>query len=54
MKLKQLEVWEDLIIRRSSKGWDKRNGKGTYRIRNNAEKAIKLLPFNIPQGENES
>lgn len=54
MKLKQLRIWKDLIIQRNSTGCDNGNGKETCRIRNKAEKVMKLLPFNIPHYENES
>lgn len=54
MKLKQLQVWKDLIMWRSSTGCDNGNGKEICRIKNKAEELMKLFPFNIPQDENES
>lgn len=54
MKLKQLQIWIELIIRRSSRGWDNGNGKDTNKVRDKAEKVMKLFPFNVPQDENES
>lgn len=54
MKLKQLQIWKDLIIWRSSKGCDNGNGKETYRIKDKAETVMKLFPFNIAQDKNES